>query len=134
MLTILPYCVYNFFPCFTSDTARFMRYTPRHGSFPDALRSQHISPRMKDLLRCLQAVQGQVPCTDASRRMLRGELASLTTYFGYPLLFVTLNPADVLHPFTWRHALATTPEPLPDLRLDEHLLHALQNAQLWKLL
>ena len=88
---------------------------------------------MKDLLRCLQAVQGQVPCTDAARRMMRGELASLTTYFGYPLLFLTLNPADVLHPFTWRHALSTPPQPLPNLRLDEHLLETLQQAQLWKL-
>eukprot|EP00435_Cladocopium_sp_Y103_P038944 s2393_g10.t1 len=103
------------------------------GSLQDALRSTDVPQNMKHLLRLLQTVQGQVPCTDAARRIMRGELASLTTYFGYPLLFVTLNPADVLHPFTWRHALSTSTEPLPELSLDEHLLQALQSAHLWKL-
>lgn len=63
---------------------------------------------------------------------MRGELASLTTYFGFPVLFVTLNPADVLHPFTWRYALNTEAHPLPDLHLDTFLLEALRSANLWK--
>ena len=58
----------------------------RSGSIPEALRAADLSQDMRKILRCLQAVQGQVPGTDAARRIMRGELASLTTYFGYPLL------------------------------------------------
>ena len=105
----------------------------RSGSIPEALRAADLSQDMRKILRCLQAVQGQVPGTDAARRIMRGELASLTTYFGYPLLFVTLNPADVLHPFTWRHALSTEPTPLPTTLLDQHLLEALRSAHLWRI-
>lgn len=86
---------------------------------------------MKSILRFLQAVQGQVPCTDAARRTMRHQLTSMTTYFGYPLLFVTLNPADVLHPFTWRHALDTPATALPGAHLDQDLLNALRSTQLW---
>ena len=88
---------------------------------------------MKAILRCLQAVQGQIPCTDAARRMMRGELTSLITYFGCPSLFVTFNPADVLHPFTWRRGLTTPPTPLPQVQLDQHLLCALRDANLWRM-
>lgn len=88
---------------------------------------------MKAILRCLQAVQGQIPCTDAARRMMRGELTSLITYFSCPSLFVTFNPADVLHPFTWRRGLTTPPTPLPQVQLDQHLLCALRDANLWRM-
>ena len=88
---------------------------------------------MKAILRCLQAVQGQIPCTDAARRMMRGELTSLITYFGSPSLFVTFNPADVLHPFTWRRGLTTPTTPLPQVQLDQHLLCALRDANLWRM-
>ncbi|CAL1155614.1 unnamed protein product [Cladocopium goreaui] len=104
-----------------------------HGSIPDALRSHDIPNAMKAILRCLQAVQGQIPCTDAARRMMRGELTSLITYFGCPSLFVTFNPADVLHPFTWRRGLTTPPTPLPQVQLDQHLLCALRDANLWRM-
>ena len=105
----------------------------RHGSIPDALRSHDIPTAMKAILRCLQAVQGQIPCTDAARRMMRGELTSLITYFGCPSLFVTFNPADVLHPFTWRRGLSTPTTPLRQVQLDQHLLTTLRDANLWRM-
>eukprot|EP00435_Cladocopium_sp_Y103_P047646 s1810_g14.t1 len=102
-----------------------------HGTIPEALSANDVPAEMKSILRFLQTVQGQVPCTDAARRTMRHRLTSMTTYFGYPLLFVTLNPADVLHPFTWRHALDTLPVPLPAANLDQRFLDALRSAQLW---
>ena len=103
----------------------------RHGTVPEALKADDVPAAMKSILRFLQTVQGQVPCTDAARRTMRHQLTSLTTYFGFPLLFVTLNPADVLHPFTWRHALDTGPQLLHAADLDKHLLDALRSIQLW---
>lgn len=104
----------------------------RHGSVSDALRSADVADGMKAILRYLQLVQGQIPGTDAARRLMRGQLQSMIQYFGYPLLFVTLNPADVLHPFTWRCSLSADRVPLPGTSLDPHLLEILQNINLWQ--
>ena len=41
-----------------------------------------------------------VPCTDGYRTQMRYEMRALQAWFGFPALFFTLNPADVLHPFT----------------------------------
>ena len=102
-------------------------------SIPEALRAANISQQMKSLLRFLQTVQGTVPCTDAARRVMRGKISFLTTYFGNPLLFVTLNPADVLHPFTWRHSLDAPALPLPTATLDQYLVSALGDHRLWRI-
>ena len=104
----------------------------RHSSISDALCSDTVADSMKGILRYLQLVQGLVPGTDGARRLMRGQLFSMIQYFGYPLLFVTLNPADVLHPFTWRHSLSADRIPLPSGSLDAHLLQVLQDVNLWQ--
>ena len=115
-----------FFPIKLLNLSCFLR----HGSIPEALRAANVSQQMKSLLRFLQTVQGTVPCTDAARRVMRGKISSLTTYFGNPLLFVTLNPADVLHPFTWRRSLDAPALPLPTATLDQYLVSALEDYRL----
>ena len=105
----------------------------RHSSISDALRSSNVTDSMKAILRYLQLVEGMVPGTDAARRLMRGQLLSMIQYFGYPLLFVTLNPADVLHPFTWRRSLTADRIPLPPRSLDAHLLEVLQDVNLWQI-
>ena len=88
---------------------------------------------MKSMLQLLQSCQGSVPCTDSARRLMRHKLVSMTYWFGMPLLFVTLNPADVLHPFTWRSHLGTASIPVPSAGLDPFLAAALQSANLWRI-
>ena len=88
---------------------------------------------MKTILRLLQTVQGTVPCTDAARRVMRQQLASMTKYLGSPCVFLTLNPADVLHPYTWKFALSTDLHVLDPARLDSRLRLALQDVNLWRI-
>ena len=97
------------------------------------MQASHISSHMRRILLLLQTTQGTVPCTDAARALMRKRLRSMSYYFGLPLLFVTLNPADVLHPYTWRHSLASSSEPVPACALDSHLRATLQSANLWRL-
>ena len=50
-----------------------------------------------------------------------------------PLCFLTLNPADVLHPYTWKFALSTDLHVLDPARLDSSLRLALQDVNLWRI-
>lgn len=106
---------------------------PRKGSIPEALRSNDVAAAMKTILRLLQTVQGTVPRTDAARRVMRQQLASMTKYLGSPCVFLTLNPADVLHPYTWKFALSTDLHVLDPARLDSSLRLALQDVNLWRI-
>ena len=105
----------------------------RNGSLQSALQSSRVSLPMKRILRLLQTVQGSVPGTDAARRVMRMQLVSMTRYFGAPLLFVTLNPADVLRPFTLKYSFDGTPQPIPGISLDASLQKALRATKLWKI-
>ena len=62
--------------------------------------SDRVDSLMKDLLRSMQLVQMNVPCTDGCRAKIRYQMRSLQIWPVMPLIFFTLNPADVKHPFT----------------------------------
>ena len=103
----------------------------RHGSVSQALQAKTVSSAMKNMLLLLKITQGTVPCTDSARFLMRKKLQSLTYYYGFPTLFVTLNPADVLHPFTWRCSLLAEHQTLPLENLDSHLAAVLKSTNLW---
>eukprot|EP00435_Cladocopium_sp_Y103_P046459 s3073_g13.t1 len=76
------------------------------GGVQEALRSDFVSEKMKEVLRSMEIVSGAVPCTDASRRRMRRELRSFQIWHGLPSIFLTLNPADTRHPFTLYYSSA----------------------------
>ena len=74
------------------------------GGVPEALRSRAVSEDMKSLFRSMRLVQAAVPCTDGARWAMRNKLKSLHYWLGCPVVFLTLNPADVAHPLTLRYS------------------------------
>ena len=65
-----------------------------------------VNDDMKHILRSMEIISGAVPCTDASRRCMRQQLRSLQIWQGLPSIFLTLNPADTKHPFTFYFSTA----------------------------
>ena len=70
------------------------------GGLKEALLSEKVESDVKTLLRSMQLSQMKVPCTDGYRTKMRHQMRSLQVWAGLPLIFFTLNPADVKHPFT----------------------------------
>ena len=70
------------------------------GGLKEALLSERVDSDVKTLLRSMQLTQMKIPCTDGYRTNMRHQMRSLQIWAGLPLLFFTLNPADVKHPFT----------------------------------
>lgn len=62
---------------------------------PEA-RTDDIPVAMKKTLALLQTVQGAVPCTDAARRIMRSQLASMSQCFGdwCRMRFGSADPCD----------------------------------------
>ena len=83
---------------------------------PEALRSKSVSDEMKGLLRGMCLVQSTVPCTDGARWAMRQQITSLHDWLGCPVLFLTLNPADIARPLTLRYSFSGSS--LNDIPLD----------------
>ena len=101
------------------------------GGMREALLSADVSAPMKGLLNTLHLVQMNVRCTDGARTKMRHQMKSLQVWAGFPVAFMTLNPADGKHPFTLRYSvegLALQEVGFPCT--DEALLSELRSARL----
>ena len=100
-------------------------------SFADTLRSARVSAIMKGVLRMLGLVESSVATTEAARVDMRHKLVGLRHFFGAPVVFLTINPAD---PFTLRFANAVTVEDYrPHLDADSLLAAHLRSCHLAQL-
>ena len=84
----------------SADFAHAAAVMGEKGNVQEALKSDKLKTQLKDLLRAMQLVQMNVPCTDGSRVRMQHHMRSLQVWSGFYALFVTLNPADVKHPLT----------------------------------
>lgn len=104
----------------------------RFAIFSSPSGSAAVPEATKRVLRSLELVSANVPCTDGARKQMRQQIRSLQIWHGLPSLFLTLNPADTKHPFTLYYspsgALAWEPassdQELHDCLRQINLMHA----------
>ena len=104
-------------------------------SIRQTLRDKHVPEIVKLLLRNMQAIQGNVPCTDAYRAAFRHKFSALNLWDGASVIFFTLNPADTKNELTLTFAC---PEVLPARRIrlnwgDEEKSSYYQKLSAWKM-
>ena len=99
-----------------------------------AMTDPKVDPLIKDLLKLMHLTQMTVPQTDGARVKMRYRMRALQIWFGFPLIFFTLNPADVKHPFTFYYSTEGFFDKRLDLELpDADLTHVLQNINLGRI-
>lgn len=54
--------------------------------------------RVMDLMREVKAIAKNIPCSSASKAVMRNEIRAMMMSLGLPSFYVTINPADVYNP------------------------------------
>ena len=75
------------------------------------------------LRKTVESIQGGVPFSDAAKKRWRQEIFSLMVARGFPLLWITVNPADLHHPMVVRLAK-------PDENLGDELINSLEQGRI----